>query len=212
MTYFIKTEGKKPQYLIRSIIYTGQENLREDTEYTKEEPILQTEVEEIEIEFLSKNKEEIVIGDEALDEPLNQDADDSSEETQNPNGESSISWDIQCIDGEEDGNGANDRSNSNKEDIEESFLAKMKRERNADEIHVEHDEMKEDYEFEKIVNHVFENGTHVLKVRYQSNTIGEDSKMNVLFDIPRKNVLVAVARYIKECAVEALKRHSPYNK
>eukprot|EP00957_Ditylum_brightwellii_P000855 67937-Ditylum_brightwellii.AAC.1 len=115
---------------------------------------MHSELMEIEIQFLNRNKEEIALGDEVLDESLDQGVDNSGEKIKNSSDEPVKSGESQHVDGEEDSNGINDGPNGNEKDLEESLPVKMKGGRNLEESYVEHDEMKDDYEFEKIVDHV----------------------------------------------------------
>eukprot|EP00957_Ditylum_brightwellii_P203095 15333202-Ditylum_brightwellii.AAC.1 len=51
----------------------------------------------------------------------------------------------------------------------------------------------------------------VFKARYYSEVLGEDNILDVPFNIPKKDNLVAVARYIKEYVVEVSQRNGVYN-
>eukprot|EP00957_Ditylum_brightwellii_P102893 7842182-Ditylum_brightwellii.AAC.1 len=70
---------------------------------------------------------------------------------------------------------------------------------------------RDDFEFEKILDHCFEKGMLVLKIRYYSEVLEEENIMDIPFNILKKDNPVALARYIKEFIVEASRRNGTYN-
>eukprot|EP00957_Ditylum_brightwellii_P080720 6138960-Ditylum_brightwellii.AAC.1 len=73
------------------------------------------------------------------------------------------------------------------------------------------DPSKEDFEFEKVIDHFFKNGLLILKARYKSETIGEDNVLDVPFEVSKNDAPIAVARYIQEYVVEVSRRKGRYN-
>ena len=71
----------------------------------------------------------------------------------------------------------------------------------------EHEE--DNYEFDKIVDHFYQDGVLILKVRYQGKL--EDNVMDVPFPIIKKDVPLETARYIQLYVID--KKHKGfYNK
>eukprot|EP00957_Ditylum_brightwellii_P058157 4410474-Ditylum_brightwellii.AAC.1 len=67
---------------------------------------------------------------------------------------------------------------------------------------------RDDFEFEKIIDHHIEKGMLVLKARYYSEVLGEDDILDTPFNIMKKDNPVALTQYIKEYVVEASRRNN----
>eukprot|EP00957_Ditylum_brightwellii_P059038 4477544-Ditylum_brightwellii.AAC.1 len=72
MMYYIKTEEDKPRYLVCLIITSQRKNVGTDKEYVNEDQTQQSELKDIELDFLNLKEEvmteseEADIGDQAL--------------------------------------------------------------------------------------------------------------------------------------------------
>lgn len=76
-----------------------------------------------------------------------------------------------------------------------------------DQFEVEEEE-EENYEFEKIVDHYFQDGVLVLKVCYQGEAT--DNIMDVPFPILKKDVPIEIAQYVRLYVIDE-KRNGFYN-
>eukprot|EP00957_Ditylum_brightwellii_P056887 4312482-Ditylum_brightwellii.AAC.1 len=94
---------------------------------------------------------------------------------------------------------------------DEILLIKDKGEVGIKEVYGSMDPPKEEFQFEKVIDHFFKNGLLIFKANYQSETLGEDNVLDVPFEILKKGAQIAVARYIKEYVVELLRRKGYYN-
>ena len=70
---------------------------------------------------------------------------------------------------------------------------------------------KDDYEFERIFDHYFNDGILFLKERYVRETLGEDNTMEVPFLEQKKDFPVELARYIRNYVVETSRREGHFN-
>ena len=70
---------------------------------------------------------------------------------------------------------------------------------------------KNDYEFERIVDHYFRDEILFLKARYVVETLGEDNSMEVRFEDLNRDVPVEIARYIRNHVLEASRRNGTLN-
>eukprot|EP00957_Ditylum_brightwellii_P178568 13602272-Ditylum_brightwellii.AAC.3 len=70
---------------------------------------------------------------------------------------------------------------------------------------------KDNEEFKRILDHSFQKGTLIIKVRYYSETLVEDSMEKIPYSISKKYEPVTLAKYIKEHVVEKFRRNGFYN-
>ena len=198
MCYYIKTEGQKPQILIRSIICTRRKNVGTDEEYVNENPKDQTELNEIELGFLTQNGKEIP-GD-----PTNSPVESGEKEG------SSVESEMGSEDGVHLGE---DESIAEEIDLDETLPPDVRGDPDEaiEELYNEMDRSNDEYEFEKIVDHYFKDGALILKARYWSDVLGEDNILEVPFGILKKDYPMDVARYVKNYVVEKSRRDGQFN-
>lgn len=217
MTYYVRTE-KSPgegrnMILIRNILYTRRKNIGQPTEYVNDDPevadfvldtratdrndatdhIHATPLQTEHQEHLDQGEMHIEEDQEAGEIPNT--ATDNQDENQETGEEHKT-----VIANNEDNN-SKDPSETVVEENDPTEL-----EETYDQIELENDE---DYEFEKIVDHSFQDGVLVLKARYQGHITGENI-VEIPFSILKKDVPLECARYIRNYVVEN-RRHGNYN-
>jgi hypothetical protein len=202
LTYYIQTEKDKGEgrneVLIRSIIRTRRKNVGIETEYVNDDP-------EYADFFLSEleDSENGVISDFTTDEKTDQIR--GEEEVQLSIAESDPGEII-----------AGEINAETRRDLQESLPPEVQgvdHIDNDDEIEQLYDQFQmeddDDYEIDKIVDHVFKDGILILKVRYQGATMGEHV-IEVPFGVLKKDVPLELAKYVRDHVLDE-KRNGHYN-
>ena len=143
LTYYIKTEGKNPQYLIWSIIVSRRKHVGTDREYVNKDIDQQKEeLDAVKLDFLDRDEN-------VFNDPDSEMADESCI----PNDDDS---------GEKD-NGNLESGEGNVEGKDEALPIEDEGEGIMEEIYDEMEGAHDDFEFEKIIDHQFEKGMLVFK-------------------------------------------------
>eukprot|EP00957_Ditylum_brightwellii_P181481 13824252-Ditylum_brightwellii.AAC.1 len=175
MTYYIKTEEDKPNHLACLIIVRQRKNIGTVKEC------------EIELDFLNhkeeviKESEEVNTRDQALIGSLSLVDKNLGDEN--------------AVDQEKDSGGhISEEHESGDQVADEISPIEGGGGYIMNEIYDKIDGMKDNWEFETLVDHCFEKGLLKLKARYYSDMIGEDNVIDVSFNILKKDAPVALAR------------------
>ena len=175
MTYYIKTEKKTGRnvYLIRSTICTRRKKIGTDKEYVNNDPDDAPEIGQMLVDFKAKGK--ILDGD--LEEEPNE-MEDSGE--------------ILPTIMEED---QEDPETSLPPDPDESLPADIQGDtvdpnESLQDLYNQMENEEADLDFEKIVDHSFQEGVLILKTRYTSDVLGEENIMDIPFCTFKKDIPV----------------------
>ena len=192
MTYYIETEKAKSEgrntILIRSVIKTRRKNIGKEEEYVNDDP-------QYADFFLSEEEEQRTTEDDQVDpsdlvrgevsQPNNQSDDDAPELSTR-----------------------NDDKSDDEEDLEESLPPEEQGDSKMEELHDQFEmENDDDFEFERIVDHVYKDGVLILKVKFSGES---DNVLDIPFSTLKKDVPLELAKYIREKVVES-RRKGRYN-
>eukprot|EP00957_Ditylum_brightwellii_P040674 3078371-Ditylum_brightwellii.AAC.1 len=117
----------------------------------------------------------------------------------------------------EDEDGLDSENESDDENEDEDVpdqVSDIKIVQEIDEIYDELDAAyseKDNAEFERILDYIFQKGTLILKIKYYSETLAEDSVEEISYSILKKDEPVALAKHIKKHVVEKSRRNRFYN-
>jgi len=172
-----------------SVIKTRQKNIGLDTEYTNDDPKYS--------EFFLDSSEL-----DTNDNDFPQDLSAGEEAGDKEPGESETT--ISITPG--DSNPSHDNQSEEPKETGEQIDPNTDYTTIYDQFEVEDDE--ENYKFDKIVDHFFQDGVLILKVRYQG--IADNNVMDVPFPILRKDVPLELARYVRLYVIDE-RRKGFYN-
>jgi hypothetical protein len=188
-TYLIEPEdqkGRKKHVLVRSNIKTRRKNIGETTEYVNDDPayadfFLSPDVLDMEPTVEDENiGKDIEPQQDNVNETIHSDEENAAEPDE-----------------------LFDKLTATEQDL--SGLSPDEMERIYDQIHIENDI---DYHFDRILDHVFKDGTLELRVQYRGGL--ETQILDVPFTILKKDVPLELARYIRAKVIDA-KRRGFYN-
>lgn len=187
-SYWIRTERTtgRDAYLIRTDVKTRRKNIGTDQEYVNDD------IEQADFILAFKNHAGNIISDDALETIWEDDMEPSQSDDLPATGEPGP--DPQEIQHEDPYPGETPLFDEHDPGDLSDLYAQFQMEEDED-----------DFEFEKIVDHRFQDGVLLLKARYQGQSSGENV-MEVPFRLLRKDVPLECAKYIRQHVIDSNRR------